>query len=129
LLSPYSTPLNTGFEGSFEPKIAVFEQKMIASKNEDSVLKRSNRIRRGVENRLSLFSALSKILLNKISIHAGSGGGISSQWLLEINGHSTIPPPEEIWVCELNIFKCPQTQYSWVSKIYCGIQAKRKLWE
>ena len=30
-----------------------FEQKMIASKKENPVLKRSNRIRRGVENRLS----------------------------------------------------------------------------
>jgi len=51
--SPYSTALNTGFETFSEPKIAVFEQKMIAFKKEDSVLKRSNKIRRGVENRLS----------------------------------------------------------------------------
>ena len=52
-LSPYSTALNTGFETFSEPKIAVFEQKMIVSKKDDPVLKRSNKIRRGVENRLS----------------------------------------------------------------------------
>ena len=58
-LSLFSTALNTGFATFSEPKTAVnsrFEPKMIAFKKEDPVLKRSNKILTGVENRLSWLS-------------------------------------------------------------------------
>ena len=53
VLSLYSTPINTGFRASFMPKKATFQPKVGFVKCVNPAFMRFNRIRRGVENRLS----------------------------------------------------------------------------